>query len=86
MHPEDEAYLLVKQALSMHGTLQSAAIAAARLRQLNQMGLQGSEILRMAPQSSLGLSEDHQQQRPGLPQAGEAASYAPVGTEVEGAY
>ena len=79
IYPEDEAYFLVKQAVSLRGTLSSAAIAAARMRRLGKLGMQGAQLMHLTPQVYLEAPNA----RPTLPLGGPAAAYAPVGNPVE---
>jgi len=79
LYPEDEAYLMVKRAVSMKGTLQTAAIAAARLRRLGKLGIQGAGLMHLTPQVSMEAPNA----RPTLPLGGPAAAYAPAGDPVE---
>ena len=86
MNPEDEAYLLVKRALDMRSALQSAAIAAARMRRVGQLGYQGSQLLHLTPQYGVTPQAGGPNSSPMMPyQSSSASMYAPVGIPLEGA-
>lgn len=86
MNPEDEAFLLVKEAIDLRAALQSAAIAAARARRVGQNVHQGLQLLQIDPSTVITPQNDLMRQSPGLRPAGASSAYAPMGAELEGAY
>ena len=82
IHPEDEAYFLVKSSF-LRDALVRAAIAAHRIRGLGQTAQQAAQLLHAQPQTSLQSAYDPRD--PSVsPMGGSALTHAPMGVPLEG--